>query len=324
MSSSSWINGDAAPSEDRSLFNSEQVGVFLWRYPKPHTRIYELYEKAKEKAWNPTTDLVWNSTLQEDRSPLSGCSNPLNGFAGYESLNQHEKLKVDWQYHAIEISELLHGEQAAMIVSAQLIACMPSMETKLFACSQAIDEGRHVEFFSRYLRGFSSEVRHPSSHLKHLIEETISDSRWHMKFLVCQILIESLAMSRFQELRENASEPTLRDAVDRIVKDESRHVRFGVEVLREHFRESSVVEKERLGNWVLENMLWLSDSENIYVELGRERGWDAPALRFHLRTHRLRNAQTGRSRLKILSRNLDAIGMLTEKLERRITAMTRD
>src|SRR5690606_6061562 len=50
------------------------------------------------------------------------------------------------------LSQLLHGEQGALMVAGELIAAVPDYEAKLYAASQAMDEARHVEVFARYIR----------------------------------------------------------------------------------------------------------------------------------------------------------------------------
>ena len=50
------------------------------------------------------------------------------------------------------ISQLLHGEQAALQLCGQLTNACPTMDQKWYAGSQVIDEVRHVEVFSKFLQ----------------------------------------------------------------------------------------------------------------------------------------------------------------------------
>ena len=53
---------------------------------------------------------------------------------------------------ASQLSQFLHGEQGALLVASQLVSCAPTYQAKLYAASQAFDEARHVEAFSRYIQ----------------------------------------------------------------------------------------------------------------------------------------------------------------------------
>ena len=50
------------------------------------------------------------------------------------------------------ISQLLHGEQAALQLCGQLTNACPTMDAKFYAGSQVIDEVRHVEVLSKFLQ----------------------------------------------------------------------------------------------------------------------------------------------------------------------------
>src|SRR6267142_1182205 len=96
-------------------------------------------------------------------------------------------------------------------------------------------EGRHVEVFSRYLREKLEWQWPVNDGLKELLDETIKDSRWDFKYLGMQIIIEGLAMAAFGNLFQITQEPLLKELVRYVMKDESRHVAFGVLSLHEFY-----------------------------------------------------------------------------------------
>jgi hypothetical protein len=74
----------------------------------------------------------------------------------------------------------------------------------------------------------------------------LKDSRWDMKFLGMQIMVEGLALAAFAMIRNNAKEPLLRDLTAYVMGDEARHVAFGVLSLRDFYREQpESVKRER-------------------------------------------------------------------------------
>ena len=79
---------------------------------------------------------------------------------------------------------------------------MPDIDSKYYAATQVIDEARHVEVYERYLHekvGFSYPI---SPHLKQLLDLILKDSRWDMKLLGMQIMVEGLALAAFGLIRE--------------------------------------------------------------------------------------------------------------------------
>jgi hypothetical protein len=76
-----------------------------------------------------------------------------------------------------------------------------------------------------------------SPHLKTLLDLVLTDSRWDMKFLGMQIMVEGLALAAFGMIRNNTHEPLLRELTAYVMGDEARHVAFGVLSLRDYYRD---------------------------------------------------------------------------------------
>jgi hypothetical protein len=74
-------------------------------------------------------------------------------------------------------------------------------------------------------------------HLKTLLDLILKDSRWDMKFLGMQIMVEGLALAAFGMIRTTTSEPLMRELTAYVMGDEARHVAFGVLSLRDYYRD---------------------------------------------------------------------------------------
>src|SRR5918996_3271193 len=104
-------------------------------------------------------------------------------------------------------SQFLHGEQGALICTAKIVQSVPDVDSKFYAATQVMDEARHVETYSRYLRE-KIELEYPiNPHLKALLNDVIGDTRWDMTYLGMQVLIEGLALAAFGVIRDMASNP---------------------------------------------------------------------------------------------------------------------
>lgn len=314
-------SGELSQSARRTSISTALSATLLWDYAEETSQVRSLYELAKEKAWNVARDVSWCDFSRLHNFPVDEDSNPLCGYPEYEALSRSERIRLSWWQHGLEISEILHGEQGALLIASQLVTCLPSMEAKLFASSQVFDEARHVEFFSRYLHEVVGTVHDPSDELKSLIQFTIEDPRWDMKFIACQILIESLAMAKFQEIKAKCLVPMMQFAISYIAKDEARHVKFGAEYLKQHVDGLSEAEREFRSEFVLDNVLKLANAMNIYTRIAEDLGWDVASLRTHLRKFRVQNPEINRARFRQLIINLTAVGLLTERTKERLSGM---
>src|SRR5438874_9736275 len=125
---------------------------YAWNYGSVKEGLRDLYEKAKRDQWNGTTQLPWDTDVDPERGIIPDVINPLIGYPPYERLTPREKNRLRHAQIALQLSQFLHGEQGALIVASQLVGAVPWIDAKYYAGTQTMDEARHVEVFSRYLR----------------------------------------------------------------------------------------------------------------------------------------------------------------------------
>jgi hypothetical protein len=208
---------------------------YAWNYGSVKEGLHELYEKAKREQWNSTTQLAWDTQVDPEGEIIPAVVNPLEQYGPYAKLNEKEKRRLRHAQIALQLSQFLHGEQGAMIVASQLVGAVPWIEAKYYASTQTMDEARHVEVFSRYLHEKLEWEWPINDSLKELLDATITESRWDFKYLGMQILIEGLAMAAFGNLYQLTTEPLLKDLIRYVMRDESRHVAFGVVSLKNYY-----------------------------------------------------------------------------------------
>ena len=225
------------------IFNTPLVGHYNWDYTDADTRIKKLYELGKELNWNGSIDLDWSNGLKKGEPPIKAeliarMEGPL------AALPEEERLEYMRHDQAWALSQFLHGEQGAMLVASQLVSCAPTYQAKLYAASQTFDEARHVEVFAKYLQQIHGLEYPINKNLKSLIDKILSDERWDLKFIGMQIVIEGLALAAFQTTKETSNCPLLRQLVHYVIRDEARHVTFGVNYLQEFLQTLSEEEVE--------------------------------------------------------------------------------
>jgi hypothetical protein len=216
-----------------------------------------LYEKAKDLQWNARTSLPWSTDVDPEAENTPNQFIPIFGTPVWDRLDKKTELPR-LRRHATSylLSNFLHGEQGALLATAQIVSAAPHADAKLYAATQVMDEARHVEAYDRYLREKVELVYPITPHLKTLLDEILTERRWDMKYLGMQILVEGLALAAFGLIVQTSNEPLVREIVKMVMQDEARHVAFGVLSLRGVYdgmsegelrdREEFIVEASRL------------------------------------------------------------------------------
>jgi len=220
------INPDV--DEDLEQILTSFDSCYVWKYGSVKEGLRDLYSKAKADQWDGEKALDWSIDVDPTQPILPVEINPLKEYAPYLKMNAREQEQVRHAQISWQLSQFMHGEQGALIVASQLVSAVPWMDAKFYASTQTMDEARHVEVFSRYLRQKVEWEWPVNSSLKSLLDAIIQDSRWDFKYLGMQILVEGLAMAAFANFHQLTNEKLLKDLLHLVMRDESRHVAFGV------------------------------------------------------------------------------------------------
>jgi hypothetical protein len=79
-------------------------------------------------------------------------------------LSAEKKEALARQFVAFDFSQVLHGEQGAMMLAGQLTNSAEDLDAKLFASIQVRDEARHVEAVRGLVRADLSDGPDPEDH----------------------------------------------------------------------------------------------------------------------------------------------------------------
>ena len=251
---------------------------YAWNYGSVKEGLRDLYEKAKREQWNGTNQLAWNTDVDPESEIIPQIYNPLENYGPYKKLTPKQVAHSRHAQMAWQLSQFMHGEQGALIVASQLAGAVPWMDAKYYAASQTMDEARHVEVFSRYLRDKLEWEWPINPQLKKLLDIVITDQRWDFKYLGMQILVEGLAMAAFANMYQMCQEPLLKDLVHYVMKDESRHVAFGVISLRDYYKDMPANELRDREDFVIEACELMRD-RLLAVEVTQYMGWDVEEVR---------------------------------------------
>jgi hypothetical protein len=227
--------------EVQHAIRADSDAVFTWNYERSRPALVKLYEKAKTSMWN-ANDLPWD--IEVDQEKVARDNQNQNGIGEQMDLDGTPFEKwgdKEWTQFGVEsqnwtLSQFMHGEQGALICTAQIVETVPWIDAKYYAATQVMDEARHVEVFARYLNTKLSGHYPINAHLKMLLDDIVADSRWDMTYLGMQIMVEGLALAAFGFLHQMTTEPLLKQLLRYVMSDEARHVAFGVLSLQEYYK----------------------------------------------------------------------------------------
>src|SRR6202050_902304 len=185
---------------ERATWDVPMTGFtrFNWDYDSGRSRLLDLYQRGKDKQWDATKRIDWDIPVDPTNvMELPDDFSPIFGSRQWNVLWEKERKELGHHLSAWLFSQFLHGEQGALTVAARIVESVPDMDSKFYAATQGVDEARHVELYSRFMRE-KIDLYYPiNNDLARLLHDALTDSRWDMPYLGMQVLIEGLALAAF-------------------------------------------------------------------------------------------------------------------------------
>jgi P-aminobenzoate N-oxygenase AurF len=259
-----------------STWNVPAAGAarFTWEYDDGRQRLLDLYQRGKDKQWDAAKRIDWDQPVAAANVMETGEEfSPIYGSRQWEKLNQAERDEVSHHLSSWLFSQFLHGEQGALTVAARIVESVPDMDSKFYAATQTMDEARHVELFSKFLKEKVGLFYPVNPDLAKLLADALSDGRWDMPYLGMQVLIEGLALAAFGVHRDMANNPLVKQVLAYVMQDEARHVAFGRLALRDYYSQLSSAELADREEFVVEGC-YLMRSRFIAREVWERLGFD--------------------------------------------------
>jgi len=258
---------------------------FDFRYQGDYPEMYELYRRAVQNQWDGDTQLDWATDVdpQNPEKPVFPIELvPMAGLvANGIHLDRAEQMRFVHDFSSWLLSQFMHGEQGALFASAQVTESVRWVDGKFYGATQVMDEARHLEVFLRYLETKLGKLYQVNDNLFTIMDALMRDSRWDMKFLGMQIMIEGLALGAFSMMYQSTREPLLKELLRYVIQDEARHVHYGVLALKRHFAELSDAELREREDWTFEVACLMRDrflAHEVYDEwfagLMKRSDWD--------------------------------------------------
>ncbi len=303
--------------KEQQRFHSQETSIYSWDYGIDTPQMRKLYERAKSSQWN-TADLPWDTAVDLEAEIFE--IDPAWAQADwFRRLSKKEKQRLTIQYNTNLICNFVHGEQGALVAASQLVSAVPDMDSKLYAASQTFDEARHVEAFSRYADEKLGDFYPCTQNLFNLMQAITVESRWDFKLLGMQLIVEGLAISAFMTLLSRCREPLFQQLMRLVLRDEARHVAFGVLSLRDFYGEMNEKERRERQEFVYEACV-LMRGRLVSAEAYERMGLDPQVVRETFR----QSDEVREFRQLLFSQivpNMNKIGLLGGWLEERFAEM---
>jgi hypothetical protein len=165
---------------------------------------------------------------------------------------------------------------AAWRISTELATDLTSLEAKMAATSQAHDEARHFYVMHDYLQLLGYEPERLPKRAARILDTVLQADNLAKKLMGMQLMVEPIALTLFQVVREAKLEPVLCDLLAFYERDEARHVALGVQHLPTLISQMSLIEK-------IDLMLWEIKLFSMEIDALKEIEDDIKALGFHPR-----------------------------------------
>ena len=148
---------------------------WTWTYASEVEELRALYERGKKGQWNAEADVDWSVPFPRDEwfLPREGIQ-ILPSVLTMMGADEATCREAAFDEFAHTLSQLLHGEQAALQLCGQLTNACPTMDAKFYAASQVIDEARHVEVFAKFLERKVGTIYPIGGTLKVLLDRLLS------------------------------------------------------------------------------------------------------------------------------------------------------
>jgi hypothetical protein len=245
---SKWLGREKSSTIPFDMFDRESTA----REAKAAQKLERLYHKGQDKIWDG------KDYLDELIEKHGGINIP------EDQVDPVRRL----------FAVILWGELAAWKISAALALKLEPLGAKMAATSQAHDEARHFYVIHDYLAHVGEVPNSLLPATTKTLERVLKADHVSKMLLGMQLVVEPMALTLFQLIREKNIEPVLSDLLVRFEQDEARHVALGVLYLPKIMKGMTTLQMADLAQWQFrEYMLqfsMLKELEEDFRALGVE------------------------------------------------------
>jgi hypothetical protein len=132
-----------------------------------------------------------------------------------------------------------------------------------------------------------------------------------------QVIIEGLALAAFNTAKMQSNIPVHKKGLHFVIRDEARHVTFGINYLEEYIKTLSKEDREERALFAFQAATGMGGSRGNRIRFYERYGWDRDEVIAHLKSSQVDN-QSQDFRIQLFGRimpNLKRIGLLTDNVK---------
>ncbi|MDP1616696.1 ferritin-like domain-containing protein, partial [Phenylobacterium sp.] len=188
----------------------------LDRYNARSTAFDKIISATHDHFWDPfdKSYIDYDAPFDMSKTPIM----PLDTVVELKSavadrLDDGQKIGLANDVMHWSVSNLLHGEQGALSLSASLCHILLDPGAQEYAANQAREEARHVAGFTRYIAKRWGEPLPVGKTISAVLTDLVTTEEVYKKIVGMQMLIEGIAMGSFATLNAKTNDPVLRRLV---------------------------------------------------------------------------------------------------------------
>lgn len=259
------------------------------RYGQRSNYFDEIISRTHDHFWDPLDpayidystpfDLEGELLLARDQFPELQC-------AVCDRLDEGQQIALGNEIIKWNMSNILHGEQGALSLSASLCHILLDQGAQEYAANQAREEARHVTAFQRYLAARWDGRPYPVGDvLGGLLTELVIAPEVYKKLVGMQMMVEGLAMGSFASLHAQTNDPLMKRLTQLVMTDEAFHHRFGKIWAANTIPHLEQSERDMIEDWaaqcfetLLFNLINTRQKRMVYQKFGLDWEWVRAAI----------------------------------------------
>lgn len=274
--------------------------------------------------WDPLDKayIDFDQPFDMARTPIMPLDNVVElRSAVADRLDDGQKIGLANDVMHWSISNLLHGEQGALSLSASLCHILLDPGAQEYAANQAREEARHVAGFTRYIDRRWGAPLPVGKTISSVLTDLVTTQEVYKKIVGMQMLIEGIAMGSFATLNARTNDPVLRRLVQLVMSDEAFHHRFGRIWASRTISHLSEDEHKKVEDWaaqifqtLLFNLINAEQKQVIYAKYGLDWQWVRDAMKeVFTDEDRRANLKESTNIFRVLIKTLLHAGIITSR-----------
>lgn len=238
-----------------------------------HDGISRLFAHAHTHAWDVEKDVDWKLKI----APGDAIMKP--GWAPYSRTKSFSKLPDDVQARfsrrafSWTLNSLQLGESVALEVCLKIAQLTRVLDYRNHATAQAMDEARHHLVYHRLIERMEEAPEEIDKGTRAMFDQVLQADSLVELVAWEQFYLESVAMNVLRGVKDNAVHPLVKKIFALNLRDESRHMGFGVMFVEAHLNAISVDERIAFARRWLHQILPMTFGQQDPVAVQRLIRW---------------------------------------------------